>query len=327
MAGRAPDALADAFAIECRLSREGPVDLTVSGRRLTAARRATVDGAPDDMAEARDLLRRIDSSRSVRNRIEGIHLEYDAVAGEETGVGAPGVYLQFALGDDDLRDIVLPSLRLLAGPPDLALVERVAGVLSALPDGARLRHLGIFPSRPGGRVRLSVQGLPLEEAGRYVARLGWAGDAGRLERVLRDVDAPRPGKLGCLQLDVGTSLGTRVGFEFAVNGRPHFGWELEALPFLDRLVARDLCTPARGAALLRWPGLALEPLPHRGVRAAMLRTVNHVKLAFDADGAIEAKAYLLLFCPWGQTMDPGRLVPSTYWAHVRRPNAGVGASA
>ena len=309
MTGRVPDPLADSFALECRLSEEDDVDLTVSGRRLTADRMHSIERSTGEMTEVAHIVQRTDEVMSrAPSGIEALHVEYDA-RDADGGQGSPGLYIQFALGEDfDSPDTLRLAVEALH--PDISSgvrCARIRDVLEALPPGAVLRHLGAFSSRPGNTTRLSIAGLDIDATPALLERIRWAGDpAPMFERVV-DVNSWQPGRLGCLQLDVAEDVGGRLGFEFAVNGRTDFGWELDAIPFLAGMVEQGLCISGKQRELLHWPGLTMERLPHRGGHQVMLRTVNHLKLVLDPDERAKLKAYLFVFCPWGQTLDHRQL--------------------
>ncbi len=70
--------------------------------------------------------------------------------------------------------------------------------------------------------------------------------------------------------------------------------------FLEHLVEQGLCTPEKLDALLHLPGQTLEPRPAANLRVGLARRVHHVKIAFDGERPVQAKAYYwrsLIFQP------------------------------
>jgi hypothetical protein len=135
-----------------------------------------------------------------------------------------------------------------------------------------------------------------------------------------------------LCLDVGDAVGPRLGLECHLREQPAAEprWER----FLDDLVERGWCTPAKRAALLAWPGVTLpgeisDPWPahlvHESLRqpadhlTSLDRRLNHVKLTYSPAQAIEAKAYFgFRHARLRPTAEPGEATTP----RLRRRNGG-----
>jgi hypothetical protein len=98
--------------------------------------------------------------------------------------------------------------------------------------------------------------------------------------------------------DVAPRLG--IEYPFAREGQPR--GRLVETGFLDALVGRGWCPPARRDALLRWPGRTVELLAHEVWHSRVTRHLNHVKVTYATGEPPEVKAYLCFFCelfPYG----------------------------
>jgi hypothetical protein len=95
-----------------------------------------------------------------------------------------------------------------------------------------------------------------------------------------------------LNLDVGADgVGPRISIEYFLCRREQVRGRLREAAFLDRLVERGLCTPRRGKEAAAGLGVSLHRLPHEMWESLVTFRLNHVKLVYTADGAVEAKAY------------------------------------
>lgn len=167
--------------------------------------------------------------------------------------------------------------------------ERLAveALFAALPLGAGCSHVGAFPSRDRRALRV-VFSMALGESAAFLARAGWCGDLDSVNRMSKDLD-PLVYRIG-LSCDLTTSgLSPRVGFELF---RERSWLETPASEWhglLDYLGERDLATPEKARALLRWRKRQML-FGERGV-AELFSGVNHLKLILDGSAA-QAKAYI-----------------------------------
>ncbi len=178
-----------------------------------------------------------------------------------------------------------------------ATIMRTAAALQPL---AVLRHFGIAVARGYPAVRL-VFNLPRPRLGACLIALGLSRDT----RIIVDaVSAVGDGLDSiALQVDVVTALGPRIGVEF--HGARAASWQ----SIFRTLVARGWCSAEHALALATWQGISQETdasamtsvLPDDPARlreAAPVRLLSHVKLSFDSDSAIAAKAYLYAGFLW-----------------------------
>jgi hypothetical protein len=236
---------------------------------------------------------------------DGLHaviLEFDTHA--ESGV-APSVFTSFLPSFGQQRARVLGLVRdrtETAGGADVA--SRVARVLSVLPEGAHVGQAGFMLGRTPERVRLNVDSLTVEGVSRLLGDLEWPGDLASLRSQVGVLAARCDGFQ--LAIDVGAPAEPRFGVECFIGSPSAGGHAWEEL--LCHLGALGLCTEPKARAVLAWPGLhGGTPDRPSALLARFLRSptylcrINHVKVVFDARGAIEAKAYLLFSAPAPRT--------------------------
>ena len=226
-------------------------------------------------------------------------LEYDLARAAPSAPGLPGVFLTFqepapsrAEGPAaDLADIVVDGLPAAVGlPPFRAARRGVDRVFGALRGGACVSNAGVFRGRPAHTLRVVVAGLGASGVTDLLDSLSWRGPLSAVRRLLSEL-GPACTAIG-LSVDVAEAgIGPRAGVElFAgpAGGAWAAGSRRDWEPLVDRLVARRLCRPAKGAGLLAWTGRQ-RVFTASGVRIAC-QGVNHVKVSFGA-GPPSAKAY------------------------------------
>ena len=226
-------------------------------------------------------------------------LEYDLARTVSPAPAPPGVFLAFrepapSRAEDpaaDLADIVAEGLPAALGlPPFPEARHGVERVLGALGGRAHVMNAGIFRGRPACTSRLVVAGLGVSGVADLLESLSWRGPLAAVRGLLAELGPACTG-FG-LSVDVtGAGIGPRAGVELFA-GPPGGAWAAGSRrdwePLVDRLVARRLCTPAKGSGLLAWTGRQ-RVFTAAGVRVAC-RGVNHVKVSFGA-GPPSAKAY------------------------------------
>jgi hypothetical protein len=166
-------------------------------------------------------------------------------------------------------------------------------------------------ARPTDAVRLVIKDLPFDSLQTFLDRVGWPGASDEAHAALSPAARLAPSPKLMLSLDVGRCIGPRVGLECFLPAGGE--WSSRRAAFLDYLVADGLCVPTKRAALLAWGGWAHEPdrdaaspahlaplsnlvrLPARGV---FVPGLSHVKVSYQPDRPLEAKAYLVTELRW-----------------------------
>jgi hypothetical protein len=244
-------------------------------------------------------------SRSIGPAIHDVWLEFDTAGRPERGdalVPCVFVGLKNALSAAPFRlwEIALSCVELLRREP---VSSRIAAagrrVLGHLPRHAAVPYVGIMHPRGERSVRLCVSPLAGAALLDFLGAIGWPGEIGELERLLRSIpcgsgrtalDAAR-----LLQFDILNGVQPRIGLEIPLRQHPQMIDGLAERDFLDALCDLGLCSPAKRDALLRWPGHSVEKFPHQIWPSLALRRISHVKLVFEPGAPPEAKTYLSFF--------------------------------
>ena len=203
------------------------------------------------------------------------------------------------------------AIPLLRGSPLPPPIERtLRDCLDALPAEASVRHVGLMLARPTDAVRLVVKDLPFDSLAGFLDRVGWPGASDAAHAALSPAARLGPSPR-MLSLDIGARIGPRFGLECFLSA----GAETSSrrASFFDYLVADGLCVPAKRDALLAWEEWAHEPdraaaspehlaplselvgLPVRGV---FVPGLSHVKVSYQPDRPLEAKAYVAIYLAW-----------------------------
>ncbi len=178
-----------------------------------------------------------------------------------------------------------------------AAVGLLCGTLLPSPIGARLascfRHLGAdsrilsvgaMVGRAGG-VRVFVS-VPRECFADYLRRCEWPGDVSAVARVVDRFAQHFAGDTVQVQMDVGATLGERLGVEWSYLHVPDAARRWKTLT--DDLVTTRLVTPQKRDRLLAWSGVSAPS----GVPFVFRRDISHLKLVIDRERPVEAKAYV-----------------------------------
>ncbi len=171
------------------------------------------------------------------------------------------------------------------------------------PDDAFIGNIGVMLSRNSRSLRVNVKRLQPDSLISYLQRLGWRGETNELKALMAQLFAFSDLITVCL--DIGREIHSKIGFECIVRGQHPPGYHWGA--FLDYLVAKGLCEPRKRAALLDWPGHtspvnAEAPWPGHLIADSLLkpkdhftifnRELSHIKVVWQPQQALEAKAYL-----------------------------------
>ncbi len=164
------------------------------------------------------------------------------------------------------------------------LSETDQAIVGNLPATGSTLHFACLGARGAG-ARRWVNAMEPGDVEGFLRRLQWRGDAARVGQLARKwgVAAPHVS----VHLDSADGVRERVGLEIFYPGPPML--DRRWTPLMDDLRTLCLSTPERLDALRTWPGA------HHG-----LTRLLDMKVVFEPEGPVEAKAYLA-FC---RTEDP-----------------------
>lgn len=207
----------------------------------------------------------------------------------------------------ELLDRTIFPLFHLSPPPELP--SRLHSCIECLPGGASMTHVAWMLSRRERELRGVVRGMTAPALLDYLARLRWTGSIERLSATLADLMGM--GYTIALSYDIGDMISPRIGLECHLpeSRESDRQWTL----LLDYLVERQLCDRAKRDALLAWSGISLrEDTPELwplnvtlGDRffgseadSVFWRTIYEIKIVFQEQEILEAKAYLAFGHSW-----------------------------
>lgn len=300
----------DFFGFECPLDTSRPVADFLICFRARYGSRALLAGPEWKAPRARHLRtvwRRIRefargwswNRTGLHEAIHNIWLEFDVGAEPQSDL-PPNVFV----GGRDLRlyasssrgapSLSTSALPLLLGHAlNRATQRQIANCVARLPSGARLFQAGVMLARPSTFVRLCIRGLSPLEILPFLKDVGWAGNSERVKSVITAY-SPAARRVD-LDLDVADGIEPGIGLEWTTTATREAQNEL-----LRRLVARNLCSSEKAAALRSWPGLvrAAKSPETTAPESWYVRELHHVKVAVRADGESNAKAYLAVYRTW-----------------------------
>lgn len=215
-----------------------------------------------------------------------VWLEWD-MQGSAPEIPAPNV-LFGVQARDERQALMERGLQCLMGRPLSPPVRnQLQRCFEALPPWTNIFQVGAMLARQVDGLRVCVYPITVEQAGAYLAELDWRGDVEDAVRALAPFG--RFATRMALAIDIGAGVGPRIGLECYMEEQRRPEANASWIGLLDELVAHGLCTPARRAALLGWPGV------QQSSQFIWMRTftrgLNHLKLVYRPGRSLEAKAY------------------------------------
>ena len=175
------------------------------------------------------------------------------------------------------------------GPVRPAIARTVSRCFEQLPDFAEVEHVASLACRGSDAVRMII-GMPREEVGAYLERIGWPGSRAQVEELTKTWLSYL--HFAEVNLDVGESVGPTIGLALPFPEKPHEPWAKE---FLQRMVDAGLCTPEKREAILQWPGRERVPLTGHRWPSNLCRTIG-AKLVVRPDAPVSVKVYPYFEC-------------------------------
>lgn len=324
---------------ECRLAADDPaVDLqqgliTADGNPAVAARYLARQPASapewERVRRVCELCSSVPGPGSLAGSVAELWLELDR--GDGPAGFLPSIFAVLEARNPALAlratESLVPELLGEDGPRLLMVLRRCA---ASCPPQARISHVGAMLGRQFVTLRVHVAGLPLQELGSYLGRIGWQGDIAEARAAAGMLLDHGDSLTVCLDLDDGVL--PRLGLECFFTQQ--WGVDPRWRPLLRRLTETGLCSPAKAAALLRWPGsvtpsAAEQRWPEDLVVQSLLapeasfgvieRRLSHVKLTCTAGAPLSAKAYFGFGHVWHRASAPSG---SPVAVRARRSPAG-----
>jgi Rps23 Pro-64 3,4-dihydroxylase Tpa1-like proline 4-hydroxylase len=319
-----PSQLTSFFGFECRLGNpEAKADFLLcvgadeTGQKMLAGGAEFPDRLLHEPAWAQ--IRNFaavwqEQASSLHQKVNNIWLEFDVAAGPETESARPPIPSCFFGSQAIYADptatayphlwVTRTAIELLRGnllPP--AVEQKLFHCLDALPTGAYVFQVGLMLARCSDFVRICIRGISPAQILDYLSQIGWSGSTQHLQTLLTELS--EHAERIDLDLDIGEmGVADKIGLECYLSRQPKYEPKWQA--FLEYLVQTGLCLPQKQEALLSYPGQVREkryreqwPLHlsklsrflgdgHEGV---FMRGLHHIKVVYQSEQAVEAKAY------------------------------------
>lgn len=240
--------------------------------------------------------------------INNLILEFDL--SETSAVHIPSLFLGLkAETPHKVNDQVIGILSFFQHPLEVLVSPALQRCIDTLPAGSRIAHMGIMLARPTEGLRLILKDISPQQLPEYLNQVGWIDLDNSLAPLL-DTLSPF---IDCiaLALEVKDTVHPKLGLECFLDHPFHD--ELRWQQLLDYLVAKELCTPIKRAALLAWPGLTQKAdypelwpanlafgdlLLGSSAYSVFYRRINHLKITYEPGKPLSAKAYLVFGHRW-----------------------------
>lgn len=304
-AAQLPAALSNRVYLECRAGEmASQVDFIVGvdaqGRDCLldgagAPRRARRLRGTEGWRRARALAAAWANPRSVLHHAIGrLWLEFDLDDGAyDRGIERPGIFVDFARDTDrdpsrDIQVAVIHETLGAGGAAGKGELDALQTCIAAMPNGASVVYLGLFPERCPPAVRVCVAGLHVADVEPFLGLAGWRGSTMPLRRLLTPLAAGEGADRRArtvLHLDiVGSAVAARVGAERGFARASQLHGHINECDVLDTLVSLGWCSTDKRRALNAWPGVDVMTLPHDWWPSLITRRLNHLKVV-GGDGA------------------------------------------
>lgn len=320
-----PEEITSFFGFECRLGEKKPAaDILICiaaaeyGKDILArqSQRGTI---PHQWLENKSWQKVLKFAQNWNDPTSDIHeytdyiwLEFDVVETGKTDIPTPSIF--FAPFDQKNKThlkgaksnaIILKSLKTIQNKKiNSTLVRQLQLVEKSLPDQAYIFQVGTMLAREVDAYRICINEISISAVIPFLQKIGWTGDLNALEARLKEIESLI--KCVCLDIDVGETIGNKVGLECYQDSNESIidNWK----PFLNFLEEEQLCTSAKKQGLLdyfgnihagmaidgQWPEhlKQMSSIIGRRYLSMYIRNINHIKLNYSAGRFTEAKAYL-----------------------------------
>ncbi len=199
-------------------------------------------------------------------------------------------------------DSALPQLRGAFFPKIITnLFEKS---IQEMPENTTPFQIGFMMGRPLQAVRIHINKIKPEHIIPYLKKIGYKDDIGKLQTVIKDFENMTERLV--LSFDITEDgIDSKIGLELSFP-EDNFEKENRWGTILEHLEINKLCLPEKRKALLSYPGtdkdrysgIELKPVlsaaDYSGdlEQSCVVRYISHIKLVYQPDKPLEAKAYL-----------------------------------
>ena len=267
-----------------------------------------------------------DINSPLYKEVDRVWLEFDLVNPQPSEVPEPSFFFGTAEGIKNEMENTLSSevvadnyswvtdeaLRLLLDKslPD-SVKQNLLNCFNSLPPEAKVFQVGVMlPRKTESQVvRLCISDIAISKIPQYLSKIGWQGSISEMSSILDKISDFTD--YIALNFAVGETIFSKMGLECYNDKQLQIDSKRQL--FIGYLVEQQLCTPEKADALLKYPGCSTEK-SHQNLwpsnltnaskfvspnfRSVIVRYLNHIKLVYQPDRQLTAKAYLWLEHFW-----------------------------
>jgi hypothetical protein len=182
---------------------------------------------------------------------------------------------------------IIEGLECLRGRPlKKEIRENLIHCLGALPDKGSLDFAALMLSRPLDAVRVVIR-IPEGELKDYLSCISYPGDSQHVLDLVTELSQFTHLRYN---LDISHKVMARIGIECFLRDKKKAHkerWE----QFLIHLAGRSLCVTEKKDALMDWIGHTRVTLPQDPEPYYIFRRICHIKVVYEKDKPLLAKAY------------------------------------
>ena len=246
----------------------------------------------------------------LNNKIRGIWFEFDtATSSSETLVPSVFIHLLLIRASSTNKTskynwLTNRAIPLLIGKQlsDKAK-KQILNCIQMLPQDAAIFQIGAMLSRATNNIRLVIKRIDTTQIIPYLISLGWSDKNDELSSLLKELNNYVSRIV--LHIGVGEQIDPKIGIECSFYPNQYHeekGWS----NFLNYLMNKGLCLPEKQSALINFTGIGRIDskyeydqekcipsvmLSEEGGSGALIRYISHIKITYQPNHPLEAKAY------------------------------------
>jgi hypothetical protein len=246
----------------------------------------------------------------LNENVLGLWFEFDTST-NFSGLPVPNIFFQTKkLRIDSVDDekkfkwITDKAIPILIGQNISKDVEKkLVESIKKLPKGTSVFHFGAMLSRKDRGIRIVINRIKPNQVIPYLSSLGWKDEKRQLDKLLKELSNYISRII--LHLNIKDEVDTKIGIECSFSF-DKYHTETEWEKFLEYLEKQNLCLESKKEALLNFIGAELDNsfndfaiddyLPSVMVNetsnsSALVRYLSHIKIVYDPNKSLTAKAY------------------------------------
>ena len=251
-----------------------------------------------------------DPKSKLYNNVLGLWFEFD-MASSSSEFAIPGVFIHtIPIHASSINEslqhrwLINTAIPLLMGKRLSHNVEQqILDCIKMMPSEASIYQVGVMLSRPINGIRLVIKRINLDQIAPYLKSVGWSDNQGRLAPLLEELQ--HFVNRIVLHITVAEKVDPKIGIECSFYP-DIYHQETRWNKFLKYLKKKDLCISDKYSSLLDFPGVQHEKMLNyfdlghsmpitkmttNSSSRAVVRFISHIKIIYQPNCPIEAKAY------------------------------------